>query len=300
MATLDKQPIVGSWFEQNQLIYKYPELVFTRDTEVVVQAGELALVVGSGRQPLVFGTGRHRIDAIDLPRVGIPDAPMSEGSALRAEVYFIATHALSGIKFGGPLADVVDPNSEQVVSLRVFGEFTSTVLDAAALVAAFGGGTNPTGTITELRAWCSGVVFKSLKVTVTQGIARGQWAVLELSAHSLDIEALIVQHVNSVLGRYGLQIAALGYFDVTLAPRDAERLKQLAMDVKYMRLTGALPRPQDVRPGFDGEASEAAATDESAARTEQPRRHRFCASCGSRLAQHARFCSMCGNPASGR
>ncbi|MFB8281052.1 SPFH domain-containing protein [Nocardia colli] len=296
MAGLDKQPVViGSWFEQNQFIYRYPELVFARDAELVVQTGELAFVVGSGRRPVVLGTGRYRLDALDLPRVGAPDAPMAAGSAVRAELSFIATHALSAIKFGGPLADVVDPNSEQVVSLRVFGEFTTAVLDAGALVAAFGGG-NPAGTITELRAWCSSMVFKALKVTVTKGIARGQWAVLELSAHALDIEALVVQHVDSVLGRYGLRIATLGYFDVTMAPQDAERLKQLALDVKYMRLRAALPRGSDIRAVHDPEPGMDVVPMEPVARTEPANRDRFCANCGSRLAPNARFCGMCGTP----
>ncbi|MGX1778170.1 SPFH domain-containing protein [Nocardia brasiliensis] len=286
MAALEEQPVVGSWFEQNQLVYRCPELIFARDTEVVVQASELLLIAGSAHHTLVLGPGRYRLDALDLPRVAIPDLPISEGSALRAELFFVATHALSGIKFGGPLADVVDPNSEQVVSLRVFGEFSPAVHDVAVLIAALGGGASPAGTITELRAWCSGVVFKTLKVTVTQGIACGQWAVLELSAHALDIEALVVQHVNSVLVRYGLQIPALGYFDVTLAPRDAERLKQLAMDVKYLRLTGTLGRPGEPR-AIDAETSY---PDEQPARTA----HRFCANCGSRLAQGAKFCDTCG------
>ncbi|WP_433574676.1 SPFH domain-containing protein [Nocardia brasiliensis] len=290
MAAIDEQPVIGSWFEQNQLVYKCPDLAFARDTEVRVQPSELALVVGSARHTVVLGPGRHRLDTIDLPRVTLSDAPASSGSALRAEVYFVATHALSGIKFGGPLADVVDPNSEQVVSLRVFGECSPAVHDVTLLIAAVGGGASPAGTITELRAWCSGVVLKSLKVTVTQGIACGQWAVLELSAHTLDIEALVVQHANSMLGRYGLQISALGYFDVTLAPRDAERLKQLAMDVKYLRLTGTLRRPADAR-AVDAESGHVA---EPSAHTSTTRPQRFCADCGSQLALQAKFCGMCG------
>ncbi|MFI6218488.1 SPFH domain-containing protein [Nocardia brasiliensis] len=294
MAALEEQPVFGSRFEQNQLVYKCPELVFARDTEVVVQASELLLIAGSAHHTLILGPGRYHLDTLDLPRVALPDQPISEGSGLRAELYFVTTHALSGIKFGGPLADVVDPDSEQVVSLRVFGEFSPAIHDVALLIAALAGGASPAGTVTELRAWCSGVVLKTLKVTVTQGISCGQWAVLELSAHAMDIEALVVQHVNSVFGRYGLQISALGYFDVTLAPRDAERLKQLALDLKYLRLTGTLSRLPDPR----AVGADTGYPDEQPARENRAHLQKFCANCGSQLTPNARFCGMCGTPVS--
>lgn len=237
MAWFDREFIAVPEEAKNQLVYKWPDLNIRRYSRALVNADQMALFVKSGHVIATMGPGRHRIDADELPLLGSLVDALSAGRYYRAELYFLLNRDISGLKFGGRLADIVDPVSEQVVTLRVFGEFALAVRDPARLV------TDTTGTAdladpTQLHSWCADMLLKAMKVAVTRGIAEGTWPILGLSAQLAEVETAVLQQVNTSLYQYGLRISRLGNFDITLAPEDAERLKRLAKDVTYIRMVG--------------------------------------------------------------
>lgn len=237
MAWFEREFIAVPETVKNQLVYKWPDVNIRRYSRATVNVDEIALFVKAGQVVGALGPGRHRLDADELPVLGALVDTLSGGNFYRAELYFVSTREFTGLKFGGRLADIADPVSEQVVTLRVFGEHAVAVRDPAVLVTSLTGSSDLDDPA-AIRSWCAELLLKSMKVAVTRGVSQGRWPVLGLSGHLPDIEAAVVEHTNTVLYEYGLRIPRLGNFDITLAPEDTERLKRLAKDVTYIRLAG--------------------------------------------------------------
>ncbi|WP_328391735.1 SPFH domain-containing protein [Nocardia sp. NBC_00416] len=237
MAWFEREFIAVPETGKKQLVYKWPDVSIRRYSRAIVNADQTALFVKSGQVVGVLGPGRHRIDADELPLLGALVDTLSGGNYYRAELYFVSTREFAGIKFGGRLADIADPVSEQIVTLRVFGEFALTVRDSGQLITSLAGSTDlhdPTG----IETWSADLLLKAMKVAVTQGVSQGEWPVLGLSGLLPAIEDAVVRQTNTALYEYGLRIPRLGNFDITLAPEDSDRLKRLAKDVTYIRLAG--------------------------------------------------------------
>ncbi|MFG1792705.1 SPFH domain-containing protein [Nocardia sp. NPDC049149] len=241
MAWFDREFIAVPDGNKNQLVYKWPDVNIRRYSRAMVNADEIALFVKSGHVIATMGPGRHRVDANELPVLGALVDGLTGGNFYRAELYFVTTRETTGIKFGGRLADITDPVSQQVVTLRVFGEFALSVRDPAELITALVG-TTDLAAPAVVENWSADLLLKSMKVAVTQGISRGDWPVLGLAGELEPIESAVLRQTNIALYEYGLRIPRLGNFDITLAPEDAERLKRLAKDTTYIRLAGDFQR----------------------------------------------------------
>ena len=237
MAWFEREFIAAPDSGKDQLVYKWPDRSIRRFSRAIVNADQTALFVKSGQVLGCLGPGRHRIDADELPVLGALVDTLSGGNYYRAELSFVSTKEFAGIKFGGRLADIADPVSEQIVTLRVFGEFALSVRDPRQLIVALAGSTDlrdPAG----IESWSADLLLKAMKVTVTHGIAERSWPVLGLSGVLPEIEQEVLRRTNTTLYEYGLRVARLGNFDISLAPEDADRLKRLAKDVTYIRLAG--------------------------------------------------------------
>ncbi|MGW5515248.1 SPFH domain-containing protein [Nocardia africana] len=241
MAWFEREFIAVPDGRKDQLVYKWPDLNIRRYSRTIVNADQIALFVKSGRVVATMGPGRHRVDADELPVLGALVDTVTGNNFYRAELYFVSTREFAGVKFGGRLDDIVDPASEQVVTLRVFGEFALAVRDPAQLITSLVGTTDLTDPA-GVQAWCADLLLKSMKMTVSHGISQGDWQVLGLSAQLQSIESAVVRQTNLTLYEYGMRISRMGNFDITLAPEDAERLKRLAKDVTYIRLAGDFQR----------------------------------------------------------
>jgi len=316
MAWFEREFIAVPEDRKNQLLYKWPDVSIRRFTRVSVNADEIALFVKSGRVVTALGPGRHQLDSDALPVLGALVDSLTGANFYRAELYFISTREVPGNKFGGRLADIADPVSEQVVTLRAFGEFSLSVRDPAELVTSLVG-TTDLSQPAAVQSWCADLLLKSMKVAVTQGISRGDWPVLGLSAALEPIEAAVLRQTNLVLYEYGLRVARMGNFDITLAPEDAERIKRLAKDVTYIRLTGdfgryaagelALGAGQGLAQGGNGGILGAAlglnAIQHNVAPAARPavaeHGQSVCTECGTANPSGARFCMHCGTPLDG-
>ncbi|WP_280462654.1 SPFH domain-containing protein [Nocardia carnea] len=237
MAWFEREFIAVPETGKKQLVYKWPDMNIRRYSRAIVNADQTALFMKSGHVLGMLGPGRHRIDADELPVLGALVDTLSGGNYYRAELYFVSTREFAGLKFGGRLADIADPVSEQIVTLRVFGEFALTVRDAQQLITSLAGTTDlhdPAG----IESWSADLLLKSMKVAVTREVSRGAWPVLGLSGELPAIERAVLEQTNTALYEYGLRVPRLGNFDITLAPEDADRLKRLAKDVTYIRLAG--------------------------------------------------------------
>ncbi|GEM31292.1 virion core protein (lumpy skin disease virus) [Nocardia neocaledoniensis NBRC 108232] len=330
MKWLEREFIAVPDSNKHELVYKWPDLNIRKYSRVIVNADQTALFVKSGQVLTELGPGRHRIDTDELPVLGAVIDRLSGGNFYRAELYFVSSREFPGVRFGGRLADVADPVTHQVVSLRVFGEFALTVRDPTALLTVLAG----TADLSDpelLQRWSSEQLVKAMKIAVTRRVANGDWPIVGLSAHLLEIEAAVIRQSNIALFDYGLQVSRMGNFDISLDPADAARVKRLAKDIRYIQLTGDFERyaagelalgasaglagggqtgPSDLLGtalglnAMNGTAASGASRDRPRGRPSSacpacgaatPADAGFCGCCGAAAAvQHRRECARCG------
>jgi membrane protease subunit (stomatin/prohibitin family) len=224
--------------KKHQIVYKWHDQNIRKFSRAIVNADEMALFVNTGKVEATMGPGRHKIDADEIPGLGILIDHATGGNAYKAELYFVGTREYPRNPFGGRIDDVQDPQTGMIVTLRVFGDYALKVTDPGKLVL------NLTGTVDvtnneAITGWVSEQILKAMRTEVTRQIVRNGWPILGLSAYTPDIEKVVIDGSNGLIDPYGLLIARMGNFDVNLSPEDEGQLKTLAKDTAYSRLAGS-------------------------------------------------------------
>ena len=237
MALLDREFIAVPDDRKNQIVFKWPDHNIRKMTRAIVNADEMALFVNTGQVVATMGPGRHKIDADELPGLGILIDFATGGNAYKAELYFVGTREYPRNGFGGRIDDVQDPQTGMIVTLRVFGDYSMKVNDPVALI------TNLVGTVDvsnndAVTGWMSDQLLKVMRTHMTVQIVRNGWPILGLSAYTPDIEKEVVAAANEQLSTYGVQVIRMGNFDINLSSEDEAQLKTLAKDTAYSRLAG--------------------------------------------------------------
>jgi membrane protease subunit (stomatin/prohibitin family) len=223
---------------KTQIVFKWPDLNIRRYSYAIVAPDEVAIFMYQGQVRGLLPPGRHRLDATELPFLGEFADRLTGGNLYRTELYFVGSREYPSIAFGSRVDNVQDPVTGLVVSLVVEGEYSLRVIDPPTLL------TNLTGTIdvtdnSAISSWSTQQLLKVLRGNVTQQIVNNGWPILGLAAHTPEVEKDVVGLAAQQLVPYGLTIARLGNFDISLDPRDEIQLKSLARDTAYSRLAGS-------------------------------------------------------------
>jgi membrane protease subunit (stomatin/prohibitin family) len=237
MAILGREFIAAPDSSKRQIVYKWPDQSIRKFTRCIVEPDAVAVFTSQGQ---VMGTllgGQHQLDAKELPFLGMFVDWATDSRAFRAELYFVGIRDFPGIRFGGRLDEVQDPQTGLIVTLRTFGEYALRVIDAPRLIL------NLTGTVDvtnndAITGWVTQQLLKVTRTTVTTRLMAGSWPILGLSVHSPEIEVAAMQAANAELAEYGISITKLGNLDINLDEDDNARLKKLAGDTAYSRLAG--------------------------------------------------------------
>ncbi len=223
--------------KKDQVLFKWPDVNLRKGSRLIVEPDMLALFVNKGEVVGTMGPGQHRIEADELMGIGIIIDWATAGNAYRAELFFVGTREYTSERFGGRIDDVQDPQTGNIVTLGVFGEYSFKVTDPTKLVL------NLVGTIDvpdndHITDWLEQQMIKVMRTEVTRQIVRNGWPVLGLSAYIPDLEPVVVAATNEAIADYGLAVARMGNFDINLSAEDQATLKELAKDTAYSRLAG--------------------------------------------------------------
>jgi len=121
------------WAKAN-LVYKHPEKTLPVRSQLTVMEDEEALVFRDGRIVDALGPGRHTLEAGNIRFLSELVDRFTGGDVYRAEVFFVNTREMTGVKFGGRIGNTEDPKSGLAVETMVHGTFSYRVVDAQRLV----------------------------------------------------------------------------------------------------------------------------------------------------------------------
>lgn len=223
---------------KGQIVYKWPDHNIRKFSRAIVEPDAAAVFISQGRVMGILGPGQHRLDAAELPFLGMFVDWASNSNAFKAEIFFVGAREFPNCRFGGRIDEVQDPQTGLVVTLRSFGEYAMRVIDPARLILNLVGTVDVTSN-DAVTDWVTQQLLKATRTTVTRQLMSGAWQILGLSMHSPEIESGARDAANSELVDYGLAITRLGNLDINLDDDDNARLKKLAGDTAYSRLAGS-------------------------------------------------------------
>ena len=222
---------------KSQIVYKWPDQNIRKFARAIVEPDAVAVFMSQGQLMGVLGPGQHRLEASELPFLGMFVDWGSNSNAFKAELYFVGAREFPRCRFGGRLDEVQDPQTGLIVTLRAFGEYALRVIDPTKLIINLVGTVDVTNN-EAITGWVAQQLLKVTRTAITTNLMSGAWPILGLSVHSPEIEAATQPAANAQLADYGLAIARFGNLDVNLDDGDNARLKKLAGDTAYSRLAG--------------------------------------------------------------
>src|SRR5580693_5390429 len=104
---------------KNQILYKWPDGNIRKWTQLTVEQDELAVFFRDGQVQGTIAPGRCTLDSSEIPFLGKLVDAATGGDLFRTELYFISTREFPSLPFGGAIDNVLDPETQIAVGLRV-------------------------------------------------------------------------------------------------------------------------------------------------------------------------------------
>lgn len=223
---------------KGHILYKHPDRNIRQGTELTVGADEVAIFVRDGMVKGTLGPGRHTLNSDSVPFLGMLIDYATGGNLYLAELYFVTTREIPSIKFGGPIGELLDPQTQLVVGTMVFGEFSLRVSAPEKLLLGLVGLRRSSDD--EILAWFRQLFQRTIKDTIAELIVKKNWPLLQVTsgAYTEEICEEVVGRAVPVLEAYGVLPVNLGNFHVNLKEEDADHLKKLARDTAMSRMAG--------------------------------------------------------------
>lgn len=223
---------------KGEIVYKYPEKNIRMLTQLTVDADEIALFVKDGKVEGKLGPGRHQLDSKNIPFLSKLLEGFTGGNLFITEVFFVSTREFTGIKFGGPIGDVRDPETGLGIGTMVYGDFSIKVTQPEELVVGLVGmgRTNNEGFL----GWFKNQVLKVTRDRIAELLVKKRWPLLDVTsgAYTEEIETEIIAGLKPHVDSYGLTVVRMGNFHISIKEEDEATLKKLSKDVAYSRLAG--------------------------------------------------------------
>lgn len=241
------------------LLCRFPNGQCPLSSSLTVDPDDCVVVTAHGGVLGVVPPGSYRLHPQSLPFLS---TAVVGGSTVQADLWFVKTVALSGVKVGGLFGKVVDPETNVACTVRGSGEYSLAVSDPArivnaCLVARY-------DEAEPLLAWVSQVVLRKIGDALNQIVE-----VERVNVMSPELPMRLGDTVSGELGELGgsgLKFLRLGDLVISLPEDDAEAIRRAQLENSE---PGVAPR--DAR----------------------------CARCG-RENEGGRFCVECGTPIAGR
>ncbi len=223
---------------KGEIVYKYPEKNIRMLTQLTVDADEVALFVKDGKVEGKLGPGRHQLDSKNIPFLGRLIEGFTGGNLFITEVFFVSTREITGLKFGGPIGDVRDPETGLGIGTMVYGDFSIRVTEPEQLVVGLVGMGRTSNA--DFVGWFKNQVLKVTRDRIAELLVKKRWPLLDVTsgAYTEEIETEVIAGLKPHVDSYGLTVVRMGHFHISIKEEDEATLKKLSKDVAYSRLAG--------------------------------------------------------------
>ena len=291
---------------KGEIVFKWPDENIRRRSQVTVEQDETAVFFRDGTVRGMLKPGVSTLESSEVPFLGDLVDSVTGGNFFKTELYFVSTREFPNLPFGGMVDNVVDPETQLGVGLRVYGDYSLKVVAPDKVIVNLVG-TRELLSNDQITDWMRDQLLKVFRQEVVQHISATAWPILGIAAHNAEIEDEVISGSSVVLSDYGLQVARMGNFVISIKPEDEEALKKYRRDVQYTKLAGSFQAAAAGEAvegigegaakggGAGGAAVIGAGLGVGAGLVAPVAAQVACPSCGVMNASASKFCSNCGH-----
>ena len=237
---------IVEWVDDSRhtLAWRFPRYhnEIKHGAELIVRPGQTAVFVHRGKLTDVFEPGHYTLDTGNLPILSsLQGWKHGFNSPFRAEVYFVATHQITELKWGTPNPVPMRDPDFGPIRIRAFGAYAMKADDPRALLREL------VGTDSEFDTEEISVLMRSMIATAFADlIANTHMSVLDLAQNYEELSEKLRQSVRDrVDDEYGLDVPQLYIVNISV-PEEVEK----ALDAcSSMRVIGDMSQYQQYQLG---------------------------------------------------
>ena len=119
---------------KGEIVFKWPDENIRRRSQVTVEQDETAVFFRDGTVRGMLKPGVSTLESSEIPFLGDLVDSVTGGNFFKTELYFVSTREFPNLPFGGMVDNVVDPETQLGVGLRVYGDYSLKVVAADKLI----------------------------------------------------------------------------------------------------------------------------------------------------------------------
>ncbi|MCU0665073.1 MAG: SPFH domain-containing protein [Myxococcota bacterium] len=221
-------------------IYKHPDQTIPTVAQLTVDSDEVAVFFKDGKVVGTLPPGRHTLKTQNIPFLSNLVDSFTGGNVFIAEVFFVSMRQFAGVKFGGRIGSVEDPKSGVPVETSVYGDFALQIKSPEELILGLVGMRQADNE--SFFSWFKQQVLKVIRDQIAELIVKQKWPLLDVvsGAYTEEICDTVLQGVVKYVGPYGVAIAQMGNFVISIKEDDEANLKKLYTDAAYVRMAGGM------------------------------------------------------------
>ena len=307
---------------KDTIVYKFPvedRYAIMNSSTLVVRPSQIALFVHKGQICDVFAPGTYKLATENIPFLTrILALPTGGENTITAEVYYVNTKQMTGLKWGTQNPIMMRDADFGNVRIRAFGVYSFKVENAKVFMEEMFG-TNELYKVND--------VANHLKPTVLQAfadaVAESKISALDLAANYKEFSQTILDVSKEDFEKFGLKLCSMVIENISL-PEEVEkaldeRTKLGVMSDKmgtYMQYQAGQAMTEAAKnhngnnfagmgvglgagvgigQAFAGGMNQAVDTPRvTPAQDKKPEGEAVCPKCGAKVAKGAKFCPECG------
>ncbi len=223
---------------KGEIVFKWPDENIRRRSQVTIEQDEMAVFFRDGTVRGMLKPGVSTLESSEIPFLGDLVDSVTGGNYFKTELYFVSTREFPNLPFGGMVDNVIDPETQLGVGLRVYGDYSLRVIAPDKLIVNLVGTRELLGN-DQITDWMRDQLLKVFRQEVVSHINVSAWPILGIAQHNAEIEDEVIQGSGVVLTDYGLEVARMGNFVISIKPDDEDALKKYRRDVQYTKLAGS-------------------------------------------------------------
>jgi membrane protease subunit (stomatin/prohibitin family) len=217
--------------KKHLIVWKWPDQNVPLMSQLTIDSDECAVFFKNGQCFGVLPGGqRHTLSTQNLPFLNGLVNEFTGGNLFIAEIYFVKNQPVRGIPVGGPIGEMIDPMTQELVCPRMFGEFAVQVVDPARFIIGYVGQAAAPQDNDAILDWVKGLFMLGVKTTLGEVCEVEGKSLLQAVALTSALAQRFVQRCQP-LDDIGMRIHQMGNFNINFNADDKRRLQEAQAEV---------------------------------------------------------------------
>ena len=210
--------------KKHLVVWKWPDQNIPMMSQLTVDSDEVAVFFKNGAcMGILPGGQRHTLSTQNIPFLTNLVNQFTGGNVLIAEVFFVKVQPVRGLPVGGPIGEMIDPLTQEVVCPRMFGEMSVQVVDPARFIIGYTGQAAAAEDNDVILDWVKGLFMMGVKTTLGEVCEGEGKSVLQVVSLTTVLAQRFVAKCQP-LEDIGVRIHQMGNFNINFSADDKQRL----------------------------------------------------------------------------